>query len=256
MNAVWIKHLSVHFGNLLIIDDVSLNVEDKEVVALVGPSGCGKSTLLRVVAGVIPDMILARIEGEISVFGHKPKDIRPGEVDMMFQEGNLLPWRNAIRNVELGPEIIRNNKPTFLPKQLLERIGLGGFTNTRPGKLSGGMRQRVSLASTLITNSKLILMDEPLANLDALTRESMWQLIESLKQSGLISTALLVTHSIEEAVVLSDRVYVMSERPGTIKKEIKVGLSKPRISSEGLFVDGFGSVANEIRAIIRTGGRQ
>jgi len=250
MNAVEVERLHLSFGGLKVLEDVSLTVGDKEFVALIGPSGCGKSTLLRVIAGIIPAMIQADFEGKITVLGRTPFDLSPGDIDMVFQEGSLLSWRNVLGNVNLGIEIIKK-RSGISPLEILSNVGLSKFLTVRPGQLSGGMKQRVSLASSLITKPLLLLMDEPFANLDALTRESMWQLVERLRLKNLIGASLIVTHSIEEAVVLADRVYVMSKRPARIVGEVFVDLPKPRIK-DGLFIDGFGVVANVIRAQVRT----
>jgi NitT/TauT family transport system ATP-binding protein len=253
MIALSLKNLSAAFGDLNVIDNISLEVREGEVVTLIGPSGCGKSTLLRIFAGIVPFMIPARLEGTVEVLGKKPRENSPGSIDMIFQESSLLSWRSAIKNVELGLEIIKR-KDGIASQEMLEKVGLSGFFDANPGKLSGGMKQRVNIASSLITAPKLILMDEPFANLDSLSKESIWQLIGDMRGRGLFNTAVLVTHSIEEAVVLSDRVYVMSSRPGKIVGEIPVSLPQPRIDAKGLLIDGFGEVANQIRASLRKGG--
>lgn len=250
MIALSLKNLSASFGDLEVIANISLEVEEGEVVSLIGPSGCGKSTLLRIFAGIIPEIIPAKLEGEIYVLSKRPRENSPGSIDMIFQESSLLPWRNALKNVELGLEIV-GQKDGMTSQAMLEKVGLKGFFNTKPGKLSGGMKQRVNIASSLITAPKLLLLDEPFANLDSLTKESIWQLIGDLRSKDLFNTAILVTHSIEEAVVLSDRVYVMSPRPGRIIQEVPLNLPKPRIDDRGLLVEGFGKVANQIRLLLR-----
>jgi len=137
--------------------------------------------------------------------------------------------------------------------EMLEKVKLSNFANTKPRELSGGMKQRVNIASSLITSPKFLLLDEPFANLDSLTRETLWQLVEELRCVGLISTALLVTHSIEEAVVLSDIVYVMSPSPGHLVADIEITLPRPRIDRNELFVEGFNEIANRIRRAVRGG---
>lgn len=255
MNALEIQKLTVRFGDLLALQEVSLSVSEREVVALIGPSGCGKSTLLRSAVGIVPGMVpTARLEGEISLFGRLPAQRQNGEVDMVFQESCLLPWRTTQDNIRLGLEILGKDIGNGTLSDILESIGLTGFATNKPRELSGGMRQRASLAAALITHPQLLLMDEPFANLDSLTREQMWQLVEHLHLDGKIQAALLVTHSIEEAVVLADRVLIMSERPGRIVGEVVVELSRPRINSEGLFEEGFGLIANAVRRYIRHGG--
>lgn len=233
-NMVEVAELSAWFGDLLAVDHASFQIGEGEFVALIGPSGCGKSTLLRAIAGIIPGMIPARLKGTINVLGGSPAEVKAGAVDMVFQEDCLLRWRSAERNVGLGLEVLGNNSPKVSPAKFLESIGLSGFENSLPRELSGGMRQRVALASSLITYPKLLLMDEPFANLDSLTRRRMWQLVVRLRDEGLIGTALLVTHNIEEAVVLSDKVVIMAGQPGRTVGEVPVDIPWPRISERGV----------------------
>jgi NitT/TauT family transport system ATP-binding protein len=198
-------------------------------------------------------MIPATLRGKISVLGKEPKNLRAGELDMVFQENCLLPWRSAVLNICLGAEIIHDGSSS--PIGLLEQVGLVGFEKALPKQLSGGMKQRVSLGASLITHPEILLMDEPFASLDALTKERLWQLMEDLRLRQLIHTGLIVTHSIEEAVVLSDRVLVMSPRPGKIIAEVVINLPKPRINQDGLFISGFGDICNQIRVHVRRGER-
>jgi NitT/TauT family transport system ATP-binding protein len=244
MNAILVDQVSVSFGKTQVLDKISLTVQEEEMVALIGPSGCGKSTLLRVVAGIVPKMVPATYSGVVTVS-------RP--MDMVFQASTLLPWRTAKGNVSLGLELTKNHHPGKAEK-LLEQVGLGDFLEIVPAKLSGGMKQRVNLASSLITEPKVLLMDEPFANLDSLTREKMWLLVTKLKLLGIIQAVLLVTHSIEEAAVLSDRVLVMSPRPGRITAEILVPIPRPRLISGSIPNQEFFDVANTIRAAIKNGG--
>jgi NitT/TauT family transport system ATP-binding protein len=251
MNAIEIKNLNLSFGKLQILSGVSLSIQEGEIVGFIGPSGCGKSTLLRIIAGIIPSQIPATLEGEISVFGSKPVNLKGGLIDMIFQEGNLLPWRNSFSNLKLGLEILRNGKHGMSPNEMLDKIGLANFAKIKPAKLSGGMRQRVSLGASLITSPKILLMDEPFAALDALTKERMWMFVEELKSKGLISTAIIVTHQIEEAVVLSDKVYIFTGRPSSIIDMVEVSLPKPRMGKSGYLDPDFFDIANEVRSIIR-----
>ena len=246
-----VANLSVSFDNLKVLKEVNIEVKENQIIALIGPSGCGKSTLLRAVAGIIPGMIPATLEGEITVFGLSPAKILPGSIDMIFQVSSLLPWLKAIENVKLGLDILKERKE-MSPQDLLKRVGLDGFAGSRPHQLSGGMRQRINLASSIITQPKILLMDEPFANLDNLTRESMWRLIEQLRQQGLIKSAIMVTHSIEEATALADVVYAMSSNPGRILGSIEVDLPRPRFNN-GLFLSDFGVVANQIRSFLFNG---
>lgn len=251
MNAVCTQNLSLWFGSLQVLRELNLSIQEGEVVALLGPSGCGKSTLLRVIAGIIPALTKARVEGEITVFGVRPTKVLAGTIDMVFQESGLLSWRTASENSSLGLEILGIRDKSLLVKQILESVGLNGFTDKCPQQLSGGMRQRVSLASSLITRPKVILMDEPLASLDSLTRETMWQLIETLKIKNLIQTAIVVTHSVEEATVLADRVLLMSSCPCQIIENVPVKIGRPRIRDNGVLDGDCLELANYIRARIR-----
>jgi NitT/TauT family transport system ATP-binding protein len=255
MNAIQLKGVSVSFGSVRALSDIHFAVEENEIVALIGPSGCGKSTLLRVVAGIVPGMVPATLLGDISVFGSHPIKLAPGVLDMVFQASTLLPWRTSLENVELGLQVLGRNSRS-VSGQILHSVGLDDFLDTVPSKLSGGMRQRVNLSSSLATRPRILLMDEPFANLDALTREKMWILVEKLIQEGMLSTVCLVTHSVEEAVVLADRVLVMSNRPGSITGEIPVPLKRPRMTAEGIADELFFKIANSVRSHIRNGGEK
>ena len=170
---------------------------------------------------------------------------------MIFQEGNLLPWRTSASNLNLGLEILKNGKDRMTPDEMLKNVGLTSFSKIKPAKLSGGMRQRISLGASLITAPRILLMDEPFASLDALTKEKMWMFVEELKIRGLISTAILITHQIEEAVVLSDTVYVFTGRPASVSEIVKIPLPRPRMGKEGIINNEFFDIANIIRTAIR-----
>ncbi|MCC6237813.1 MAG: ABC transporter ATP-binding protein [Dehalococcoidia bacterium] len=206
--------------------DVNLEVAAGSFASLIGRSGCGKSTLLRVLAGLIePTDGAARLNGE-DVRG------RPGHAAYMPQEDTLLPWRRALGNAVLGLELqgVPRSEAEGLARPLLERFGLGEFMRAWPAELSGGMRQRLALARTFLARGPLLL-DEPFGALDALTRQEMqiWlQEVWTAPTADERRTALLVTHDIDEALVLSDVVYVMSDRPGTILERIEVPLARPR----------------------------
>jgi NitT/TauT family transport system ATP-binding protein len=192
-------------------------------VTLVGRSGCGKSTLLRILAGLIPAS-----SGSVTIAGRRVSGPRR-DVSLVFQRSALMPWRNVIENVLLPVEILRLSKREYRPvaADLLALVGLQGFERRRPYELSGGMQQRVALCRALIQDPKVLLMDEPFAALDALTREDMsleLQRIWSERQK----TIVFVTHSIQEAVLLADRVIAMSPRPGQIVRTIEVDLPRPR----------------------------
>jgi len=251
MNAIEIKNLNVSFGNLQILSDISLSIQEGETIAFIGPSGCGKSTLLRIIAGIIPTMIPAILEGGISIFGKNPLNLQGGIIDMIFQEGNLLPWRTSSSNLNLGLEILQNGKVRMTPDEMLVNVGLSNFSKVKPAKLSGGMRQRISLGASLITAPRILLMDEPFASLDALTKEKMWMFVEDLKIQSLISTAILVTHQIEEAVVLSNKVCIFTGRPASVREIVEISLPMPRMGKEGILNSEFFDIANKIRSVIK-----
>jgi NitT/TauT family transport system ATP-binding protein len=200
-----------------------IDVEAGEFLSIVGPSGCGKSTFLNVLLGLLrPD------SGDITVDGRRISG--PGtDRAMVFQEFGLLPWRTVESNVELGLELKRLPVETRrdTSRRLIEMVGLAGFEGHYPHELSGGMKQRVGLARALATNPEVLLMDEPFAALDAQTRDLMQvELLRIWQQAR--KTVLFVTHQIEEAVYLSDRVMVMTKRPGNAKKVFDIGLPRPR----------------------------
>ena len=208
------------------IEDISLSVREGEIVSLLGPSGCGKSTLLMLIAG------LDRASGG-SVRVHGSEVERPSaDVGVVFQRDLLFDWRNVIENV-LTPFVMRGENPRVhrgRAQELLEQVGLGGFEKRRPYELSGGMRQRVALCRGLIQDPRVLLLDEPFAALDALTREQMQLDLQRLIV-GTPKTGVLVTHDIAEAVVLSDRVVVMSARPSRIVDIIDINLPRPRTAA-------------------------
>ena len=204
------------------LDGVSFAVADGEFVALLGPSGCGKSTLLRLIADVIPPT-----SGRLTVAGGSPADARRGGLfGFVFQESVLFPWLTALANVELPLRVSRAAHARD-PRELLELVGQRDFAGYYPHQLSGGMRQRVALARALVTDPRILLMDEPFAALDEMTREAMggW-LLEVWGKTR--KTVLFVTHSVPEAVALADRVVVMSPAPGRIEAVLPIALPRPR----------------------------
>jgi ABC-type nitrate/sulfonate/bicarbonate transport system ATPase subunit len=199
--------------------DVTIHVEDGEFVSIIGPSGCGKSTLFNLIAGVEPQSA-----GRIAVHGETDPDARRLSVGYMFQKDLLFPWRTLIDNAALGLQVSRGmarDAARVRVAEMLPRFGLEGFESHRPAELSGGMRQRVALLRTLLLERPLLLLDEPFASLDALTRRELQRWLRETWRTG-GQAALLVTHDIREAVYLSDRVYVMSPLPGSIAEEIVV----------------------------------
>jgi NitT/TauT family transport system ATP-binding protein len=205
------------------LDDVSLTVNEGEFVALLGPSGCGKSTLLNLLAG------FEKVTEGGLLFDGKPVT-RPGpDRGVVFQEAALFPWLNVWENVIFGPRVQGLTRPEYevRAQKLLAQVGLASFADALPVQLSGGMRQRVGIARVLTMNPRALLMDEPFGALDAQTRLSMQQLLLDVWQS-LGTTVLFVTHDIDEAVLLSDRICVMSARPGRIVRTIPIKLPRPR----------------------------
>ncbi len=210
-------------GRLQVLRRVSLHVDDREFVAIVGPSGCGKSTLCNIVAGLIrPD------SGQV-LLDEAPAVARRGRVAYMQQKDLLLPWRRVIDNAILGLEVqgVPRGDARNEARDLLRRFGLERFEWYYPALLSGGMRQRVALVRTLLCRKDFIVLDEPFGALDAMTRAAMrGYLLRLIEEFG--RTILFITHDIEEAVLLADRIYVMTARPGRIRAEVRVPLPRPR----------------------------
>ena len=224
--AVTLRGVSKSFGTLETIDAIDLEIEQGAFVSVIGPSGCGKSTLLRIIAGLEPPT-----SGEVTVHGVPAIEARRHkQVAIVPQHPGLLPWRTVRANASLLVDINKkaNGPTTTDPIELLERVGLGGFLDARPYELSGGMQQRVALVRALSLGAPLLAMDEPLASLDEITRAEMRGLISQLV-AGREVTTLFVTHSINEAVALSDRVLVASPRPARIVADIEIDLPRPRL---------------------------
>jgi NitT/TauT family transport system ATP-binding protein len=232
------------------IEEVSLEIARGEFIAVVGPSGCGKSSLMRLISGLHPPL-----GGTLTVEG-KPVTGPLKSVGMAFQNSNLLPWRTALENVLLPLEIVepyRSNfsRQRYAPKaeQLLESVGLGGFTEKHPWELSGGMQQRASICRALIHEPEILLLDEPFGALDAFTREELWCALRDLQAERKV-TVMLVTHDLREAVFLADTVYVMSSRPGRIVRRCPVPIPRPR-DLEVTYTQQFQDVVHELRSLIR-----
>jgi NitT/TauT family transport system ATP-binding protein len=208
-------------GELVAIDRCSLSVFEGEIVSVVGPSGCGKTTLLWAMSGLHP-----LTSGEVLLDGVPVRGPSP-EIGMVFQDANLLPWRNLEQNIHFPFEIKRTRPDRDWIARLVHRVGLEGFGTRMPRELSGGMQQRAALVRALSFKPSVLLMDEPFGALDAFTREEMNHLVEEI-YIDTRKTIVFITHSIDEAIFLSDRVIVMSPRPGRVAKEYEVPFPRPR----------------------------
>ena len=228
-------------GELLALRDVSLTVAPNEFVCVVGPSGCGKTTLLRLLGG-----LTRPTEGEVFFEGELLQGPRR-RIGFVFQQANLMPWRTALDNVRLPLEL-QGLDPVDQDRQarsLLELVGLEPFGRIYPHNLSGGMAQRVALARALVHEPDLLLLDEPFGSLDALTRDRMGAELSRIWEARPV-TVVMVTHSIGEAVLLADRVIVLSPQPGEVRLELKIPLPRPRLPHKA----AFGQLATKIRAAL------
>jgi NitT/TauT family transport system ATP-binding protein len=226
-------HLEVHglskeypsrAGAIRALRDVDFAVHRGEFVSIIGPSGCGKSTLLKIILGVVPAST-----GAVRIDGSPEDRIARASIGMVFQTPSLLPWRRVLENVLLPIDALGRPREAYRgrARDLLTLVGLAGFEGRYPRELSGGMQQRVSLCRALIHEPDLLLMDEPFGALDALTREEMQiELLRVWRETA--KTVLFVTHSIDEAVLLSDRVLVMAPRPGRMTTSVPIELPRPR----------------------------
>jgi NitT/TauT family transport system ATP-binding protein len=225
--AVAVRNVTKRFqsrkGEVHAVDNVSLTIGSGEFVSIVGPSGCGKSTLLNMIAGLLPTT-----DGAIEVLG-RPVKGPVHDLGIVFQQHLLLAWRTILNNVLLQIEVRRLDKATYTKRavKLLERVGLGEFAERFPDELSGGMNQRASIVRALIHDPELLLMDEPFGALDAITRDQMGLDFHQLsREEG--KSVLFITHSISEAVFLSNRVIVMSPRPGKVEEIVPIELGRER----------------------------
>ena len=241
---VVVRGLSKSFKSVVALQDVSLTVDDRQFVSIVGPSGCGKSTLLRLISGLIPPT-----SGEIRVRG-RPVTAPITDVGMVFQSPVLMPWRNTLDNILFVAEMRGESTGKYRARalELIALAGLAGFEARRPHELSGGMQQRVAICRALLLNPPLILMDEPFGALDVITRERMGFELEKI-WNVTKTTVIFVTHSISESVLLSDRIIVMSARPGRIVRTFDVDLPRPR-GRELLSHPAFVRLSAEVRACI------
>jgi NitT/TauT family transport system ATP-binding protein len=234
MTKLAISRINKSFGDLDVLRGIDLAVERGEFICVVGPSGCGKTTFLRIIAG-----LEQATSGEVLLDGHAVR--KPGnDRGFVFQNDSLLPWRTVLDNAIIGRELAGPVRPADRKHamELLKLVGLEGFEHYHPRQLSGGMRQRVNLARALAIDPEILLMDEPFAALDAQTREIMQTELLRIWERGQ-KTVLFVTHQIDEAVFLSDRVLVFARRPGRLQAEVKIPLPRPRnlaIKRTGEFV--------------------
>ena len=232
-------------GGVAALDNVSFSVKPGEFLAVIGPSGCGKSTLFNIIGG-----LLSGYDGRVAVGGERISGPHAA-IGMVFQEESTFPWRNVVDNVAFPLEIAGVPKSARIERarRFVSMVGLDGFEKRYPSELSGGMRQRVSMARTLASEPKILLMDEPFAALDEQTRlllgDKVLQIQQQLKQ-----TTLLITHNITEAVQLADRILVMTYRPGRIKRIVDIKLPRPR-TSEIVSSEAFGRYVAQIWSDLR-----
>jgi len=239
-----VSHVSKRFatgdGAMTAVDDISFSVSRGEFVSIIGPSGCGKSTLFNIIGGLVGDY-----EGKVTVDSDAIDGTHPA-IGMVFQEESTFPWRSVVDNVGFPLEIAGKSKKERVERarHFIALVGLRGFEARYPAELSGGMRQRVAFARTLASEPRILLMDEPFAALDEQTRlllgDKLLQIHQALKQ-----TTLLITHNLTEAVQLSDRVLVMTYRPGRLKRTVRIDLPRPR-DSEVVGSAAFGHFVAEI----------
>ncbi|MBI5943727.1 MAG: ABC transporter ATP-binding protein [Chloroflexi bacterium] len=239
-----VKKLSVVFpdsnGGLHALDDISFEASPRDFICFLGPSGSGKTTLLRILAS-----LLKPTAGEIG-FLHNQKP----QIGMVFQQSNLMPWRSVMDNIKLPLELDGVDEVNARGKtqEMIDLVGLNGFEDSWPRDLSGGMAQRVAIARALIHDPDLLLLDEPFASLDAMTRERMWMELSRIWHARQ-KTVIMVTHSINESLFLADRVLVLTQRPGQIKLDLKVDLPRPR-NDDIRYTPHFGKLARKLREAI------
>lgn len=246
-SAISIRNVEKWYGETVhALSDCSIEIEDNEFTVLLGPSGCGKSTLMNVVAG-FEDVT----SGKVEVFG-TPVTAPGPDRTVVFQESALFPWLSVWENVIFGPKINDIPASEYVPRarELLSMVGLAAFHNALPHELSGGMKQRVGIVRALIMSPRVLLMDEPFGALDAQTRLSMQELLLTVWERER-KTVLFITHDIDEAILLADKVYVMSARPGRIAEVFPVNLDRPR-EIDLLTDPEFNRLRGEIMRCIRT----
>jgi NitT/TauT family transport system ATP-binding protein len=242
------KNLGVSFqddkGELIALQDISFSVDEQEFVCVLGPSGSGKSTLLRILAG-----LLIPTYGQVILAGQPVQGPHP-KVGLIFQDPNLMPWRSVLKNVLLPLELdsLPKIEAVSQAREVLDLVGLSGFEDYLPRDLSGGMAQRVAIARALVHDPDVLLLDEPFGALDALTRERMGDELSRIWQSRR-KTVVMVTHAIDEAILLSDRILVLGSQPGRLVLDIAVDLPRPRALALR-YTPKFGDLAQTLRTAI------
>ena len=246
--CIEVERLGVRFGALSVIEDLSITIRQHEFVSLLGPSGCGKSTLLRIIAGLIP-----AASGSVRLGGQP--NAAALRLSIMFQKPLLLPWRTALENVLLPLEIEREGGKTSSldvarAERIVARVRLQGFEGAYPHQLSGGMQQRVALARALISDPEVLLLDEPFGALDEMTRDALNQELLRLwrSENARLKTVVMVTHSIQEAVSMSDRIVVLAARPARLRQAVDVALPHPRDCDSA----EFSRIQGRVRQLVRS----
>lgn len=245
--AVSVCNVSKSYGGKVhALAQIDLDIAKGEFVAFIGPSGCGKTTLLRILAGLEP-----ATEGSVRILGQSPAAAcKQGQIGVAFQQAALVPSRTARKNVQLSLEIT-GAKPERSIESLLTQFGIGAFMDNYPHELSGGMQQRVNIACALVHNPSLILLDEPFGALDELTRESLGEWLSGILRDG-AQTGVLITHSVDEAVMLADRVVMLAPRPGTIAEIVEIPFEQPRkrsLRSDPAFLQLVSQIRNRLYTI-------
>ncbi|MEM0201936.1 MAG: ABC transporter ATP-binding protein [Candidatus Micrarchaeaceae archaeon] len=230
-----IEGISYSIEQIKVIESISFSAEKDEFVSIIGPSGCGKSTLLRIMAGLIEPL-----SGTVKYEGAEVKGPQK-EISFVFQDFGLLPWLTNIENVKIGLSLfsMSEDEKEKRAAEMFRRMGLEGFENSYPNMLSGGMKQRVGVARAVISDPKVLLMDEPFSSLDELTAETLRaDIMEMLKSTSVpVSSVIMVTHNVEEAVELSDRIVILSARPSSVKEILNVDIKHPRNKHSREFMD-------------------